>query len=53
MNYIIKIAIVAGVFLSAGFATKKPYDYSEYRNSDPKSILILPPKNSSLDVKAS
>lgn len=38
--------------LVTGCATKKPYDYSEFIKSDPKSILILPPKNMSPDVKA-
>lgn len=28
------------------------YDYSEFRNSDPKSILILPPTNQSTEVIA-
>ena len=46
------ILLVATVALLGGCATKPPYDYSTYRTSDPKSILILPPKNSSPDVKA-
>lgn len=36
-----------------GCATKAPYDYTNFKISDPKSILILPPKNSTPDVKAS
>jgi hypothetical protein len=30
----------------------KPYDYSEYRKSIPKSILVLPPKSASTDLNA-
>jgi len=36
-----------------GCATKAPYDYTNFKISNPKSILVLPPKNSSPDVKAS
>jgi hypothetical protein len=50
---ILKIVfLTALITLLAGCAAKKPYDYSEFRKSDPKSILILPPKNMSPDVKA-
>lgn len=35
-----------------GCAAPKPKDYSAFRSADPKTILILPPKNSSPDVKA-
>jgi len=44
-------AIAIGLVL-AGCATKPPKDYSEYRKSDPRTILVLPPKNSSPDVLA-
>jgi len=33
--------------------TKAGYDYSEYRQARPLSILVLPPLNSSVDVAAS
>lgn len=49
----LKIFIIAALLsLFAGCAANKPYDYSELKKSDPKSILILPPKNMSPDVKA-
>ncbi len=35
-----------------GCATKAPYDYTKFKSADPKTILVLPPKNSSPDVKA-
>lgn len=51
---ILKIALLATlVGMFAGCATNKPYDYSEFKKSDPKSILVLPPRNLSPDVKAS
>lgn len=38
--------------LFAGCAERKSIDYSAYKQSRPKSILILPPLNESPDVKA-
>jgi hypothetical protein len=46
------VFLIALISFLTGCTTKKPYDYSEFRKSDPKSILILPPKNMSPDVKA-
>lgn len=47
------ILMASLISLVAGCATQKPYDYTEFKKSDPKSILVLPPKNLSPDVKAS
>ena len=48
-----KLAIaLCAVFLMAGCATKKPFDYSAYKASRPRSILVLPPVNNSPDVTA-
>ncbi|MEI7516647.1 MAG: GNA1162 family protein [Betaproteobacteria bacterium] len=48
----IAIAFVA-VALMAGCATKKPgWDYSAYKASKPRSILVLPPINNSPDITA-
>lgn len=44
--------IVAASLLLAGCATPQAYDYTAYRESKPASVLILPPLNSSPDVKA-
>ena len=53
MNLLFKVGLLGLVFsFVAGCATRQPYDYSAYKASDPKSILVLPPKNSSPDVKA-
>ncbi len=38
--------------LFAGCAERKTIDYSAYKQSRPKSVLILPPLNESPDVKA-
>ena len=38
--------------LLAGCATPQAYDYTAYKESKPASVLILPPLNSSPDVKA-
>ena len=34
-----------------GCAAPKPYDYTNYRQHLPRSILVLPPLNESTDVK--
>ena len=39
--------------LLSGCATPTPYDYSALRDSNPRSILVLPPVNQTLDTKAS
>lgn len=47
-------AFLAFLVLSAtGCATRAPKDYTAFRASNPKSILILPPINQSPDPKAS
>jgi len=38
--------------LLGGCATPPPYDYSAFKQSDPASILVLPPVNRSPDIKA-
>jgi len=40
-------------FALAGCGTVKPYDYTNYREHPPRSILVLPPLNNSTDVKGS
>lgn len=51
-----RIKFLAGLFalaLLAGCAPQKTVDYSAFKQSRPKSILVLPPLNESPDVKAS
>ncbi len=51
---IAKLAVlVSTVILFAGCATQKNVDYTAYKESRPKSILILPPVNNSPDVNGS
>lgn len=53
-HYTTVFAAIAVAVLS-GCATNKaqPYDYSQYKASNPKSILVLPPVNQTPDVRAS
>ena len=44
------IALVATVILG-GCAAPKPYDYSAFKERMPRTVVILPPINDSLDVK--
>lgn len=46
------IAVLFVSILATGCATVQPYDYAAYKQSNPRSILILPPVNNSPDVKA-
>ena len=55
MKYSISPRIVIAFFavlLMAGCATKTPMDYSAFKTSRPRSILVLPPVNNSPDVTA-
>lgn len=45
------VSLMAAVLLG-GCVTQKPYDYSAFKEARPKSILVLPPLNSSPDIKA-
>ena len=47
-----RVLLAIGVALLAGCATKPGYDYTAFRESRPKSILVLPPLNDSPDVNA-
>lgn len=45
------LLLLAG--LVSGCATPTPYDYSAFKQSNPASIVVLPPINRSPDIKAS
>ena len=47
------ISLLLFCFLVQGCATRTPVDYSAFKESRPKSILVLPPINNSPDVSAS
>ena len=40
------------IFILSGCSTAPPYDYSAFEKSKPRSIVIIPPKNNSLEVNA-
>ncbi|MFN3580294.1 MAG: DUF799 domain-containing protein [Pseudomonas sp.] len=48
----IAVAALMLVFLT-GCVTTTPYDYTAFRESNPRSILVLPPVNQTLDTRAS
>ena len=46
-------ALLLICIVGQGCATRAPFDYSAFKESKPKSILVLPPINNSPDVTAS
>lgn len=50
-NNITKIVVVA-IFLLSGCASVEPYNYGALKQAEPRSILVLPPMNSSVEVNA-
>lgn len=44
--------LIATLFVFSGCATRSVYDYSAHLNENPRSILVLLPKNDSPEVKA-
>lgn len=47
------LAATAAIVLMTGCATKPPFDYTAFKESRPRSILVLPPLNNTPDVQAS
>jgi hypothetical protein len=51
---ILKTALIFSIVaLASGCATQKPFDYTAFKQANPRTILVLPPKNSSPEVTAS
>ena len=46
------LALTLGALLLGGCAQGPGYDYSNFKESRPTSILVLPPVNHSPDIKA-
>lgn len=46
------IATLAVAALLTGCAAPKAYDYTAFKQAKPRSILVLPPVNESIDIKA-
>ena len=53
MKTSITALLLVSMLVLTGCATTEPYDYSAFKQHQPKSILVLPPVNVSPDVKAS
>jgi hypothetical protein len=51
-NCIISVVAAFVVLLSGCVAPTGPYDYSALENSRPRSILVIPPLNNSIEVNA-
>jgi hypothetical protein len=51
-NYVTALVSVFVMLLSGCVATNTPYDYSALENSRPRSILVIPPLNNSIEVNA-
>ncbi|WP_153114640.1 DUF799 domain-containing protein [Rhodocyclus tenuis] len=49
---LLSAASLAAALLLGGCATPKSYDYTAFKEARPASILVLPPLNSSPDIKA-
>ena len=49
------LALTAAVLTLAGCAVKQPtsYDYSAFKESRPRSIVVLPPLNQTPELRAS
>ena len=52
MKILVGISILVSLLTLAGCAAPTHYDYTAFRESKPKSILVLPPQNHSSEVKA-
>ncbi len=53
MKAFMRAALAIALVLLAGCATNNRYDYGAFRESKPRSILVLPPANTSPDTRAS
>lgn len=52
-NLFKRLAAAAGFLVLTGCATQTPYDYTAYKESRPRSIVVLPPLNNTPEVPAS
>jgi hypothetical protein len=51
-NHFKVFAFVVFILAMTGCATKAPFDYTAYKASRPKSVLVLPPVNNTPEVQA-
>ena len=52
-KYFKVVLAVTIILVMTGCATKAPFDYSAFKESRPRSILVLPPLNNTPEVQAS
>lgn len=52
-KFLTAMTVSAFFLVMTGCATKAPYDYSAFKESRPKSLLVLPPVNKTPEVQAS
>jgi hypothetical protein len=52
MNRVVLLFVAGAALILSGCATVAPKDYTEFRKSNPRSILVLPPLNESTEVLA-
>jgi hypothetical protein len=52
-RFLTALSATAFALFMTGCATKAPYDYSAFKESRPKSLLVLPPVNKTPEVQAS
>ena len=52
-NHFKLLTAAAGFLALTGCATQTPYDYTAYKESRPRSLLVLPPLNNTPEVPAS
>ncbi|MBP2846209.1 DUF799 domain-containing protein [Dickeya oryzae] len=52
MNRFLALISLMGVLVLTGCAKPQPHDYTAFKQSKPRTILVLPPLNHSPDVKA-
>lgn len=52
-NFFKLLAAATGFLVLTGCATQTPYDYTAYKESRPRSIVVLPPLNDTPEVPAS
>ena len=51
-NFKIVIVLIASIVFLSGCVTVEPYNYGLLKQAAPRSILVLPPMNSSVEVSA-
>lgn len=51
-HYLKVLTVALGAIVISGCATKTPFDYTAFKESRPRSIVVLPPLNNTTEVAA-